>query len=126
MQLALGLEFIHSHRHVHRDICPRNILIANGGDRLIISDFGLVRTTHGGYQGSQSNGMDTWLAPETILENFSPTNRVTSACDVFSMGCVFYHFVTKGSHPFGGSNGFEMQKKIVDGKSSLESERASI
>ena len=44
--MASGLAFVHSKRHVHCNIYPRNILISSNGDRLIISDFGLVKKVH--------------------------------------------------------------------------------
>ena len=41
-QIMCGLDFLHSHRIVHRDIKPQNILLSNDGT-LKLADFGLAR-----------------------------------------------------------------------------------
>ena len=41
-QILSGVDFLHSHRIVHRDIKPQNILIAKDGT-LKLADFGLAR-----------------------------------------------------------------------------------
>ena len=37
-----GIDFLHTHRVVHRDLKPQNILITNDG-RVKVADFGLAR-----------------------------------------------------------------------------------
>ena len=124
-QLADGLAHVHNNRHVHRDICPVNISISHGGDRLIISDFGLCKRTNesGSYSVSQQYGHEKWLSPERIENKFNPDVRVTIESDTWAMGCVFYYFLTRGSHPFHDKNLFEMQKNIIAGKFNLDSSK---
>ena len=41
-QLLCGLQYCHSHRILHRDLKPQNLLIDSTG-KLIIADLGLSR-----------------------------------------------------------------------------------
>ena len=45
MQILRALEYIHSKGYLHRDICPKNILIKKYDDTIVVklSDFGLVK-----------------------------------------------------------------------------------
>merc|ERR1712117_583865 len=71
-QIMCGLDFLHSHRIVHRDIKPQNILLSNDGT-LKLADFGLARI----YDFNvllTSEVVTLWYrAPEVLLGTTSPT-----------------------------------------------------
>ena len=105
-QMAQGLKYLHSKQLVHRDVKPDNVLISTDPQLCLkISDFGLSKsiTVSGSFSMSGMKGSINFMAPEIInfddRENRRPP--ATSASDVFSMGCVFYVFLTEGTHPFG-------------------------
>ena len=54
LQVARGLSYLHSHKHVHRDLSPNNILLDTEGWRAKITDFGVSRAL--GTAGSRTTG----------------------------------------------------------------------
>lgn len=106
IQIADGLEYIHSQKLIHRDIKPDNILITKEAT-IKLSDFGLSKQlssqntlTMSGFRGCQY-----YAAPE-ILPLFivgGPSIKASSSSDIFSTGCVYFVFLTRGTHPFGVS-----------------------
>ena len=58
--VALGLAYLHSHKHVHRDLSPNNILLDTEGWKTKITDFGVSRvfdSTGGRKTGTYAPGM---------------------------------------------------------------------
>ncbi|XP_068739385.1 serine/threonine-protein kinase/endoribonuclease ire-1-like [Montipora capricornis] len=111
-QIASGLNHLHGIGIQHRDIKPQNILWKRTGSdlRFVISDFDL-----GHISGDESlhkirHGTLGWCAPE--LWNLEDR---TDAVDIFSLGCVFYFILTRGTrHPFGSvSDMTSCQRAII-------------
>lgn len=91
-QLIRAVEYIHMNSWIHRDIKPSNILV--GPDRRIrLSDLGLVipqnpcRTIV-----TTSNWFSQGFAAP---EQYQDMASVTLKADVFSIGAVWYYFLTK-------------------------------
>lgn len=96
LQVAKGLAAAHAQGIIHRDIKPSNVLMESGGDRAIVSDFGLARVvgdaamTHTGMIA----GTPQYMSPEQ-----AEGGCVDHRSDLFSLGCVLYTCCT-GVAPF--------------------------
>ena len=118
LDIASGLSYIHSQKIVHRDLKPTNILISlTQPVHMKIADFGLSKRTNARTETSVSgpfNGSLEWAAPELLklvniddfrkaCEEAGSNIKLLQLVDVFSSGCVFFYFLTKGQHPFGST-----------------------
>ncbi|KAJ7464201.1 kinase-like domain-containing protein [Mycena galericulata] len=107
LEIAQGLEYLHSKSIVHGDLRGTNILISDAGSACL-SDFGLAKTIYdgdstGGALTSSSNhaGSIRWFAPELIAPTAFGRERFarTPATDVYAYGCVCLELYT-GGPPF--------------------------
>ncbi|GAB3152924.1 serine/threonine-protein kinase [Micromonospora sonneratiae] len=111
--VALSLQAIHAADVVHRDLTPRNVMLAADGPRVI--DFGIARavdTTHVTISHTPV-GTPAFMAPEQ-----ANGERVTPAADVFSLGAVAY-FAATGRSAFGDGNYLSVLRRVADAKADL-------
>jgi serine/threonine kinase PknH len=94
-QLARGLDELHDHGIVHRDVKPSNVLFAADGTAAL-SDFGLARASDSTRLtlDGQLLGTPHYLAPE-LIEGLEATPQ----SDLYALGCVLYECVA-GTPPF--------------------------
>lgn len=94
-EIAAGLDALHEHHLIHRDVKSANILLAADGTALL-SDFGLAKgraytvLTRPG----QVMGTLDYLAPELIRGQ-----PATPASDLYALGCVAFECAA-GKPPF--------------------------
>ena len=97
MQVAQGLAAAHKRGIVHRDVKPANVLLDNGVDGAMVSDFGLARVVDEATmtRSGSISGTPQFMSPEQArgLE-------LDGRSDLFSLGCILYRLLT-GRLPFG-------------------------
>ncbi len=124
IQMSKGLQFIDSKKLVHGAIRPSSILITgpiDGQVILKISQDGLLILPRATMSVKNAFGLDylTHWSPELLHAMEQDVDRLpfSMAGDVFSLGCIFYGYVTKGKHPFG--QGVAILSNIIGGKNQL-------
>lgn len=123
LQLALGLEYLHSQKLIHGDIKPENVVIWNSGTEITLKWANFESPLQSESKRNIEKGIKqmsdfekefhvnetkffmskesrTWLAPE--LQTLSnPQYLATFESDVFAAGLVFGSLLLNGAHPFG-------------------------
>ncbi len=96
LQTASGLAAAHAQGLVHRDVKPANILLENGIERVLVTDFGLARTMDDASLTCSGviAGTPQYMAPEQARGE-----GVDYRTDLFSLGSVLYALAT-GHSPF--------------------------
>jgi eukaryotic-like serine/threonine-protein kinase len=104
-QLADGLHHISGLGLVHRDIKPGNVLVAEDGSGVKLTDLGLARFDSPEWGEVASDltsvgmmvGTPDYVAPEQIRDSRAADIR----SDLYSLGCTLYHMLA-GRPPFAG------------------------
>jgi serine/threonine protein kinase len=90
-QLLSGIAFCHSHRVLHRDLKPQNLLIDREG-HLKLADFGLARAFGVPVRTYTHEVVTLWYrAPEILLGS----TQYSTPVDIWSVGCIFAELVTR-------------------------------
>ncbi|BAT74052.1 hypothetical protein LR48_Vigan464s001600 [Vigna angularis] len=91
-QILCGIAYCHSHRVLHRDLKPQNLLIDRSTNSLKLADFGLARAFGIPVRTFTHEVVTLWYrAPEILLG--SP--RYSTPVDIWSVGCIFAEMVNQ-------------------------------
>jgi serine/threonine protein kinase len=110
MQTAKGLAAAHAQGLIHRDVKPSNILLDEGVERALLTDFGLARAeddaclTCSGFHP----GTPHYMSPEQVRGD-----AIDPRSDLFGLGCVLYALCT-GHPPFRAENSYAVTRRITD------------
>lgn len=94
IQIGEALAYFHQQQWIHRDLCPRNIMVTEKNDIKLI-DFGLTLPNTPDFQKpGNRTGTANYLAPELIKRR--PTDH---RLDIFSYAVTCYEMYSK-RHPW--------------------------
>ena len=107
-QYANGIEFMHRAGFLHRDICPRNVMVNKEGMVKII-DLGLAVPYKPDFcKPGNRTGTTMYLAPE-LIKRTTTDHRV----DLFALGVTAYETFT-GDMPWERGGSAEVMKRIMN------------
>ncbi|KAK7845413.1 cell division control protein 2 like protein [Quercus suber] len=91
-QILRGIAYCHSHRVLHRDLKPQNLLIDRRTNVLKLADFGLARAFGIPVRTFTHEVVTLWYrAPEILLGS----RHYSTPVDVWSVGCIFAEMVNQ-------------------------------
>ncbi|KAK9146223.1 hypothetical protein Sjap_006126 [Stephania japonica] len=97
LNIARGMEYVHSQGVVHRDLKPENLLFDHDF-HLKIADFGIsCREANCGTLSDEDPGTYRWMAPEMIKHN--KHKHYGRKVDVYSFGLILWEMLS-GTIPF--------------------------
>jgi serine/threonine protein kinase len=88
-QAATAIATVHNAGFIHRDICPRNLMLCPDG-HLMLFDFGLTVPDKPAFlQPGNRIGTPSYMAPEVVRRR-----HVDKRLDIFSFGVTAYEICT--------------------------------
>lgn len=90
IQLGEGIEYLHQQNWIHRDVCPRNVIVTD--DNIVkLIDFGLVVPNTEPFRApGNRTGTANYMAPELIKRQ-----RTDQRIDIFSFAVTCYESYTR-------------------------------
>lgn len=108
-KVAEALSHAHEQGFIHRDVKPKNIMIANDGT-VKLADMGLARAVSdreaAEAEAGKAYGTPYYISPEQIRGEI----EIDFRADIYALGATAYHMVT-GRVPFEGANPSAVMRK---------------
>ncbi len=109
--IILGLEVVHQHSIVHRNIKPQGILIGNDGS-IKLTDVGIANI----YKAIDAERLTTTSLMIGCIQYYAPEQvqgaNVSPATDIYALGIVMYEMLT-GCTPFNGDTPIAMSMQHI-------------
>ncbi|MEQ8767458.1 MAG: protein kinase [Planctomycetota bacterium] len=110
--LCRALSAMHGQSVLHMDIKPGNVMRAAGG-RIVLLDFGVAHRSEGDLPAKGAiGGTPLFMAPEQL----DPERAVDARTDLYALGVMLYHLVSK-SYPIEASSMTELVSKKANARS---------
>ena len=110
-QIGYGMEHLHGHNIVHRDLKSGNVLISSEME-MKVCDFGTARVMVAKDNMSMMCGTYRWMAPEIMK---SVDAIIDKNCDIFSYGCVLYELFERQLPYHKVKNDIMVPTKVLEG-----------
>ncbi len=120
-QVCAAVDFAHRRLVVHRDLKPRNILVADGTPKLL--DFGIAKLlSPDSAEDSAHDTRQRVLTPEYASPEQIRGEPIRPANDVFALGVLLYRLLTDRS-PYGTPTPppYELAKAVCEQEPALPS-----
>ncbi len=90
-KICEGLQAAHNMQVIHRDIKPKNIMITDKANPIIL-DFGIAEAVNAYLKSSRGQlvGSPNYMSPEQISDK-----DYDHRTDIYSLGCVMYEMFTR-------------------------------
>jgi serine/threonine protein kinase len=99
-QAALGLQHLHEHGLVHRDVKPSNVMLTPAGQVKVL-DLGVARDLYRQGAGERITRLGQFLGTLDYVapEQCTDPHAVDTRADVYGLGCTLYELLA-GQAPF--------------------------
>jgi formylglycine-generating enzyme required for sulfatase activity len=112
-EAARGIDHLHEHGVIHRDVKPGNLMVAVGDHRTVVMDLGLAKlreaTESITLDRSRILGTLRYIPPEQLQQHVRPIDQ---RVDVYSLGATFYELMT-GRPIFDGNTEARLIEQVL-------------
>ena len=122
-EIAWALAHAHANGVIHRDVKPDNVLIERASGRVVVTDFGIARTSG---PSNASGDADIAGTPRYMSPEQASGDALDGRSDLYSLGAVAF-FAATGRPPFDApSAAGVLVKHAVEPAPALASARAAL